>query len=162
MNTEQAIFTDWEVRGDKLVQTEFLHGNQTSLRGIILRDFEFGATLRLASTEHRAHPSYGIVAQYNEAEHLMIHFIQINDQWSLVVESVDVHPAINRVLPLPATFNPTTWHRLNLIQHHSLTHILLDDEVVLQIVSTTSTTQPGLTVQDATIECAHIWQVGLA
>jgi hypothetical protein len=91
----------------------------------------------------------------------MARFMHINSGWSLVVDSTGMQPVVNRVLPLPKTFDPAHWHRLNLIQHQCQTQILLDDEVMLYVVYTTSTSQPGIMLEQATIECAHVWQVGL-
>jgi hypothetical protein len=161
MSTDQALLTNWQQQGDTLVQTDSSHVPHTLLQGTALRDFEFGAAMRLKHAANNEYPTFGILAQYNEEERLIIRFLQQEERWVLAIESEGMKPAVNRVLALSETFDPGALHRLNIIQHRCQTHILLDDNEVLVVVYTTQASQPGLMTQHASVEFTHIWQVGL-
>ncbi|GHO83359.1 hypothetical protein [Dictyobacter formicarum] len=158
MIADQTLVSNWHVQEDALVQTEFSHGERTILKGSLLEQFEFGATLRLSEHNEDTTPALGILAQYSEQEKLYVRLLKRQERWTLAVESMGIAPVVNRVISLPDTFNPTEWHTLHLVQDQAQTHIHLDGSEVLSITETARPAQPGLVTVNAAAAFSRVWQ----
>ncbi|GCF09084.1 hypothetical protein [Dictyobacter arantiisoli] len=158
MITEQIVFLDWHLQEDTLTQIASTAGEQIILKGTALPQFEFGATLRLIAPLSEGQSALGILAHYSNKARLLIRFIQQQERWALAVETVGVAPVVNRVIALPADFDPADWHTLRLIQQVEQTDIYLDGTAILRVLETAYIAQPGIYVNNAGAEYSHISQ----
>ena len=87
--------------------------------------------------------------------------MQQEARWICVIESVGIQPVINRVLPLPATFDPRAWHTLRLVQTNTQTEMYLDGAHMVSTIETAHTVRAGLITQNAAVAFTGIWHIGI-
>ena len=158
MNTDQTILSHGDTQSDELEQVHFTSEEQIILKGTALPEFEFGASMRLRSTEEMDQPEFGIVLQYATQERLQIQFIKQDKGWKLAATSEGITPVINHVLTLPDSFKAMQWHTLSITQQEEQIQLYLDEKYVLAISEPARTAQPGLIIHNAAADFAGVWQ----
>lgn len=161
MITEEAVLTTY-IQENVLAQTELSAIEQNDLKGAALVEYSFSATMRLAHSNDSVMPAFGIMTHATGQEIIRVRLSKQTGRWSLIIENEGSTPAINRVLALADTFDPTDWHTLSLVQRNTQVHISLNGSPVLSIIDAVRITQPGLTTQNAGVEFINVRQTALS
>lgn len=159
MITVQSLQNRWQhIQEDDLVQSDFTTKEQIYIKGAALARYTFGSTMRLNDAPAGTIPSFGILLHYEDRENLRIRFSLQEERWALFIESEGIIPAINRILPLARDFEPSDWHTLQVLQKDEHLQIILNDALLLSVIDGARIGQPGLTIQNASVEINKIWQ----
>ncbi len=161
MNTDQTLLSHLDSQSDELEQAHFTSEEQIILKGTVLTEFEFGASMRLRHAEEKKSSAFGILLQYATQEKLRIQFIKQDESWKLTIISEGIAPVVNHVLTLSNGFKPEHWHTLSITQQEEQIQLFLDEEYILAISETARIAQPGLIIQHAAADFAGIWQKDL-
>ncbi|BCL81072.1 hypothetical protein ccbrp13_35370 [Ktedonobacteria bacterium brp13] len=159
ITTVQSLQNRWQhVQEDDLVQSTFSTREQIYIKGAALARYTFGTTMRLNDAPEGTLPAFGILIHYEEHENLRFRISMLNERWVLIVESEGLTPAINRIMRLPESFDPSAWNTLQLVQQDEHADIDLNGTTLLSIIDGARIGQPGLTTHNASVEINKVWQ----
>ncbi|GCE27455.1 hypothetical protein KDA_29390 [Dictyobacter alpinus] len=158
MIANQTVISNWHIQEDALVQTEISAGEHRILNSSALAHFEFSTTMRIRQGSEETMRAFGILTQYTEHDELQVCLLKQHEHWGLAVETIGISPVVNHVLSLPASFDPTSWHTLLLVQQPEQTTIYLDGTEMLSINDPARPAQSGLLTINTAAEFTTIRQ----
>jgi arabinan endo-1,5-alpha-L-arabinosidase len=157
-----AVSETWHIQDGALEQTGTLPGEQILLKGPTYLEYEFGVTMRLHRASEQAQPAYGVVSWHNAERCLFVRFQKKSVGWVLVVENAETVSPLNKVVELPDTFDPATWHTLRIVRQDERLTIYLDGPEVLAITLPLLPERVGLVTCDAGVAFTGVWQTGFS
>lgn len=155
--------SDWRVRAGALEQMSSARGEHILLKGAMIEQYEFGATMCLQKMRRDGSEAAGLVVWSGEAGAIFVWLRQKQHTGCVLSVERDSEPAGTGVtLDLPATFDASRWHSLRVVYQGDRFTLYLDGPQVLTLPAPAGPGRPGLATRHVAAAFTSAWQTGLS